>query len=61
MKNAVLDVYPEGRGTYRGVVQEDPDKNNLVWVICLATGERSLEAAEDCGEPIIKNIFTFGE
>jgi hypothetical protein len=57
MKGQILDVHPEGGGTFRACVLDGANNQGLIYVINLDTGGRVYCAKYECDAPIIENIF----
>lgn len=62
MKGQILDIYPEGKPTYRACVIELVadglvEGEEAVKVVNLGTGENNIVGHYECELPIIENIF----
>ena len=58
MKGQILDVYPEGKETYRACVLEViGGEDELARVLNLSNGEIREVTYSECSEPVIDDIF----
>jgi hypothetical protein len=56
MKGNILDVYPEGEEIFRACVLEVMG-NNILYVLNLSNGKKSMRSACECEYPLINDIF----
>lgn len=60
IKGQILDVYPEGRNSFRACVLGVDEKfSEIIKVVNLDTGKEDRVRKHECEAPIIFNIFGY--
>ncbi len=57
MIGIILDIYPEGKETFRACILEEQEEKGTVHAVNLKTGVTTCHKLSECGDTLIDDIF----